>query len=125
MDAVIRGRGRIYATTRRKKDHEVGEIGGHVLGTPGGADTACEIHEAAEIGYASDTEYADLAKLIMKLHPAIAFEEIIGKSENDNLVERFLGPLADQDDDHAAEPEEGMQSCSTGLPRIPRCAPNA
>lgn len=105
---------RIYASTHRKKDHEVGEIGGHVLGTLGGADTARAIciamREASEIGYASDTEYADLAKLIMKLYPAIVFEEIIGKSDNDHLVERFLGPLADQDDDHAAEPEGDVQA---------------
>jgi hypothetical protein len=42
-------------------------------------------------------------------YPAIVLEEIAEESDSDQLLARFLGPLAREDDDSPAEPEGAQQ----------------
>src|SRR3546814_17206293 len=44
----------------------------------------------------------------MLRHTLIVYEEIVEKSANEHLIQRFFGELADDDDDKMLEPENGV-----------------
>lgn len=103
---------RIYTHDFRQQDHGITEIAKIVFGAGEDTDLARAICTAmrdnAGDNYVSDREFSGLAALIMERYPLIVYEEIIEKSSNEHLLERFFGELADDDEDKVLEPEEGV-----------------
>jgi hypothetical protein len=103
---------RIYTHDFRQQDHGITEIAKIVFGAGEDPDLARAICTAmrdnAGDNYVSDREFSGLAALIMERYPLIVYEEIIEKSSNEHLLERFFGELADDDEDKVLEPEEGV-----------------
>lgn len=105
----ILGDERIYAQDFRRQDHDIAEIAKIVFVArkdSGLARTICiAMRENATNGYVSSHDFRDLAQFLMGTYPSVVYEEIVEKSTNKSLIERFFGELADDDDDKMLEPE--------------------
>ena len=103
---------RVYTHDFRQQDHGIAEIAEVVLGDEDSSELARAIcvamRDNAGENYVSDNEFRELAVLIMKRYPLIVYEEIVEKSANEHLIERFFGELADDDDEKTLEPEAGV-----------------
>src|SRR3546814_15596267 len=97
------GDARIYTHDFRQQDHGITEIAAVVFRAGDDPELARAIciamRDNAGDNYVSDREFSDLAALIMTRHPLIVYEEIVEKSANEHLIQRFFGELADDDDD--------------------------
>jgi hypothetical protein len=103
---------RLYTHDFRKQDHGVTEIAMIVFRAgedPALARAICiAMRDNAGDNYVSDREFSGVAALIMEHYPLIVYEEIVEKSTNEHLLERFFGELADDDEDKVIEPEKGV-----------------
>lgn len=103
---------RIYTQDFRQQDHGITEIAEIVFRAgedPALARAICiAMRNNAGDNYVSHREFSGVAALIMERYPLIVYEEIVGKSANEHLLKRFLGELADDDEDKVLEPEKGV-----------------
>src|SRR3546814_8535374 len=106
------GDGCSYTHDVRQHSHGITEIAAFVFRAcddPELARAICiAMRDNAGDNFVSDLEFSDLAALIMTRHPLIVYEEIVEKSANEHLIQRFFGELADDDDDKMLEPENGV-----------------
>ncbi|TGQ04886.1 MULTISPECIES: hypothetical protein [unclassified Mesorhizobium] len=105
---------RIYTHEFRQHDHDITEIAKVVFMAGDNSELARAIcvamRENAGNNYVSDREFRELAALIMTRYPLIVYEEIVEKSANMHLIERFFGELADDDDDKMPESETSLET---------------
>ncbi|RWN09481.1 MAG: hypothetical protein EOR94_29750 [Mesorhizobium sp.] len=105
---------RIYAHEFRQQDHDITGIAKVVFSAGDNsvlARTICiAMRENAGNNYVSHRDCRELAMLIMAQYPLIVCEEIVEKSANEHLIQRFFGKLADQDDNEMLEPEVGVET---------------
>jgi hypothetical protein len=117
------GDSRIYSHDLKQQDHGISEIAEVVFAAGDGADIARSIcvamRENAGNNYVSDREFGSLAAIIMQRHPRVVLDEIVEKSSNDYLIERFFGDLAD-DDDNLVEPETGVTTILEWVAEAPQ-----
>ncbi len=103
---------RLYTRDFRQQDHGINEIAEIVFRAgkdPALARAICiAMRDNAGDNYVSDREFSGVAALIMERYPQIVYEEIVEKSTNEHLLERFFGELADDDEDKVVEPEKGV-----------------
>ncbi|MEI9412007.1 hypothetical protein [Mesorhizobium salmacidum] len=108
------GDARIYTHEFRQQDHDIAGIAKVVFSAgdnPVLARTICiAMRGHAGNNYISDRDFRELATLIMAQYPLTVCEEIVEKSANEHLIQRFFGKLADQDDDEMLEPGAGVET---------------
>jgi hypothetical protein len=100
---------RVYGLDDRHNDHGLVEIAEAVFAVGNAEPVARAIcvamRERAGNDYVSDQEFGELARLVMRRFPRVVLEEIVGKSSNDYLIERFFGDHSDDDDTGQTEAE--------------------